>query len=136
MAIFIGASVENFICGDDINNGHYFIFLTNQTFTVQLVYSMVYFVYILWIFCAKLKEKHQGLKKDQSPAFHDQQYRLPVVCKILWITINILNVVPYVVTLIYWAILFRAFNILFLLFLKLFCQDKVCKKYSNFKLRR
>ncbi|CAL8094671.1 unnamed protein product [Orchesella dallaii] len=99
--------IEILTC-DDGSNRFFFLFLTNQTFSIQLVYATLAFLYVLCVFL-KQQCTQRRISEDMIPLtsfrFHDEEHRLPLVCKILWINISIVQVVPYIVTGLYWVLL-------------------------------
>lgn len=119
MSFFIGAITENFLCHTSNTNNFYPIYLTNQTFTLQAIYSTTYFLYMTWVLVRNRLHRNSSSKENLSNnsadkpelgSFHNESNRLPIVCGFLWILINILNVVPYIVTVIYWLFLFSMYT--------------------------
>jgi len=107
---FLGSMIEILTC-DDGTNRFFFIFLTNQAFTIQFVHASLAFLYVLWIF---LKQQYTRRNKSEEMIpltnfrfYDDESYRLPHVCKILWIITSIVQVIPYIVTGLYWTLLAR-----------------------------
>ncbi|ODM96606.1 Protein rolling stone [Orchesella cincta] len=105
---FFGSTIEIFTC-DDGSNRFFFLFLTNQTFTIQLLYASAAFLYVLWVFLKQTWTRGCKGEDDMIPltGFHlnDDDYQLPFACKALWISISVVQVVPYIVSGLYWVLL-------------------------------
>lgn len=114
MCFFLVVTIQNMFCDlQDLNV--YFIYLTNCSFTIQLLYSTLYFFTLLWVKLFPTTDKQSSdiesndeiqylLGNDNSSKLENE---LPFVYKLLWILVNIVNAVPYGVTAIYWPFLYQ-----------------------------
>ena len=73
---------------------HWFIFATNWTIFLQLVYSLLHTLNNILYFCVHVKRT--------EPRSHDSN----CLDAIIWVLFNVVGVVPYVVTIAYWTYIY------------------------------
>lgn len=84
---------------------YYAIYLTHQTLFLQALYSLLSFIYIfgkLWT--TALTPAHVRASQE-TVTFNVENNRLPFLTKIIWILMNIIYTVPFIISMIYWFIL-------------------------------
>jgi len=97
MTYMIATTTSKFVCGSD-TLGLYFIYLTNLTYFVQLIYSIIYFVLLLTV-----RIRRQNVESRLFPSSFSHESYLPWMEKIVWILVNIVSVIPHGVTIGYWG---------------------------------
>jgi hypothetical protein len=105
MLYFVGSTAVNISCSE-IN--YYFIFLTNMTFAIQLIYSVFYFVRLLWVKIERREIEKRLFASNSSNIGFSLQPVLPWPEKIIYALANIALLIPYVVTFGYWVFLYDA----------------------------
>jgi hypothetical protein len=85
------------------NMNFYFVFFTNWTFTLQTIYSTIYFFRLLLLW---FKRKNIAERKKFSDNYLTL-FQLPWIEKFIWIMINIVGTIPYAVALGFWGLVFK-----------------------------
>jgi hypothetical protein len=106
MVYFILSTTANIACSE---MNYYFVFLTNMTFAVQLMYSVFYFTRLFWVKVERwyTDTDERRLIPASSPSNIGVllQPALPWPEKIIYVMANIVLLVPYAITFAYWIFL-------------------------------
>lgn len=79
----------------------YPMYLTNQTIFLQLLYSILYFGYVL----RKTWTTKFRVYPSETDIESKSKNHLPFITKLIWILMSVVYTVPYVVSLVYWLFL-------------------------------
>ena len=105
MAYFLLTLTEDLICTNRFSL--WFIFLTNLTYTVQTIYSVLFFIVVILARINQRKVLRERQTQTGDISGYYQNPKLPWLEKIVWIGVSIVNTIPFGVSLIYWIFLYK-----------------------------